>query len=338
MKLSAFVAAFGLLITTTSLAQDVVTATTVADAGFSSSGYHVGIGYASSDGRFTNEAAAQLFIPEVSGLLTTVTASVDPIRGGEPLQVSVFTSSGGVPGTNLGTVAISETEMSNFTSSDWEMNTFDLSGLNIELVAGNSYFMVFRTATAIVSSSRYRAVRVAVNENSVGASAMYSENGGQTWKSSSSAPEIGVIVRVAGDIPPVEANIAVLSDGIKLKGKLKPLPVAIFSDANLNALDFDPATAVLGDPVLTDPETGSGQPEGIVNFYYSDINEDGLTDLVLEFSTEDLVSSGGIDSTTTLLFLEAQTFEGGSVFGLTGVRSKGNGKGNSGKGKGKPQK
>lgn len=339
MKLVAHLVLIGFLLTGALRASEIVSGTTVADSGFSSSGFHVGIGYASSDGRFTNEAAAQKFIANESGQVTTVTASVDPIRGGEPLLVSIYTSSNGVPGLNLGTVAVPEEGMTNFSTSDWEMNTFDLSSLNIQLLAGNSYFMVFRTATAITSSSRYRAVRVAVNENSVGSSAMYSENGGVTWKSSSSAPEIGLIVRVGVEVPtPVEANIALLADGIKLKGKLKPLPIAVFSDENVDALNIDPSTALIGDPVLTDAETGTGEPGPATNFYYEDVNGDGNIDLVLEFSTEELLALGAIDSATTLLYLDALSSEGGIVFGLTEVASQGGGGKGGGKGNGKPKK
>lgn len=81
------------------------------------------------------------------------------------------------------------------------------------------------------------------------------------------------------------------------------LPVAILSTANSSAQDVDVSSLLLGDPTLT----GAVAP---VRGALEDVNGDGLLDLVLHFSTDELVSSGAIDAASTSLQLTGQTLDG----------------------------
>jgi len=88
-------------------------------------------------------------------------------------------------------------------------------------------------------------------------------------------------------------------------------------------------TVELGDPVLTDPETGVGQKVAPTSFTYEDVNGDGTEDLLLTFDLRDLLELGGIDSQTKSLKFQALLDNSGIVFGSDGVSISGaKGKGN----------
>jgi hypothetical protein len=324
-------------------AQEIVSTTNMDANGFQSTGTNVGVGYRSSDGTWTNEAAAQEFFPEVGGTLSSITVTLDKFAGGEPLHVSIYTSSDlGLPDVHLGTVTVPESEITTWRDSSWQLNTFDLSSLAIALDPNQSYVVVFRTDTALYQSVRYRAIRTQVNANSYGAPALYSRDG-RSWNVSSSPAEIGLIVRVSETPPPppVEVAIDVVpgsdANRISLNGKNpKPFFVALLSDAGFDAAEVDPSSALIGDPVLTDPANGSGLPVPASDFSYADIDVDGDTDLLLEFDTGLLLDLGGIDGASRQLFLEASLLNGGTAYGVDAINA--NSKGGGGKGNGKPKR
>jgi hypothetical protein len=319
-------------------AQEIVSTTNMDANGFQSSGTHVGIGYRSSDNVWTNEAAAQEFFPEVGGTLSSITATVDPTYGGEPLQVSIYTSRLGFPGVHLGTVTVPESDISKWSGdSSWQLNTFDLSGLEIALDPNQSYVVVFRTDTALLSS-RYRAIRTLVNASSYGKTALISPDG-TTWNAAPFADELGLIVRVreTPPPPPVEVAIDVVpgsdANEVNLKSKKpKPLYVAVFGAADFDALAVLPETIELGDPLLTDPELGTGQKVAPASTEIADVDADGAPDLLLTFDLLELQAFGAIDSSSTSLAFQALLDNQGIVFGsdavtISGGGNKGNGKG-----------
>lgn len=322
-------------------AAEIVSTTNMDANGFQSTGTNVGVGYRSSDGAWTNEAAAQEFFPEVGGTLSSITVTLDKFSGGEPLHVSIYTSDLGVPGVHLGTVTVPESQISTWRDSTWQLNTFDLSSLAISLDPNQSYVVVFRTDTALYQNVRYRALRTQVNANSYGAPALYSRDG-NAWNVSSSPAELGLIVRVSETTPlPVEVVIDVVpgsdANKIGLNGKNpKPFTVALLSDAGFDAAEVDPSSALIGDPVLTDPTNGSGLPAPAFNFAYADIDVDGDTDLLLEFDTGLLLDLGGINGASTQLLLEASLRNGGTAFGVDAINV--NSKRGGGKGNGKPNR
>jgi hypothetical protein len=117
---------------------------------------------------------------------------------------------------------------------------------------------------------------------------------------------------------------------LNLSGKnLKPLDVAVFGAADFSVLEIDPETVVLGDPVLTDPDTGNGQSVAPTAISYGDVDGDGLQDVVLTFSLRELLEVGGIDSSTKSLQFQAVLGDNSVVFGTDSVSISG------GKGKGK---
>ena len=80
------------------------------------------------------------------------------------------------------------------------------------------------------------------------------------------------------------------------------LPVAILSTPTFDALDVDPATVVLGDEA--DPDTPVAQRNnGTYQMSAEDVNDDGLTDLVLMFPIPELVDGGDLTALSTELVL-----------------------------------
>ena len=105
-------------------------------------------------------------------------ATVETVLGGEPLQVSIYTANQfGTPVSHLGTAVIREEDVLTFGDPDWPLSMFDLSDLEIDLVAGQDYFAAFRTETAVLNDARYRALRTDVNANSYRIPAYRAANG-----------------------------------------------------------------------------------------------------------------------------------------------------------------
>ncbi len=92
---------------------------------------------------------------------------------------------------------------------------------------------------------------------------------------------------------------------------------------------IDNSSILLGDPVLTDPEFGTGVSVAPVSGTYSDVNGDGIFDLVATFDLNEMKALGAIDSSSTELLLEAELANGGIVYGSDTLSfpGKGNGKG-----------
>jgi hypothetical protein len=140
--------------------------------------------------------------------------------------------------------------------------------------------------------------------------------------------------------PPREAVIDVdpssTDNQVKLKGKLKPLYVALLGENDLNLEKaLDPNSALLGDPILTDPDFGTGLPVPAVSHSVEDVNGDTIPDVVFEFDLEEMLLFGAIDGSSVELLLTTQLYNGGLVYGVDAInQSNGGGKGN-GKGNGK---
>jgi hypothetical protein len=138
-----------------------------------------------------------------------------------------------------------------------------------------------------------------------------------------------------GPPPPQEVAINVdpssIDNVINLKSKKpKPLEVAIFGAVDFDVLAVVPETIELGDPVLTDPVTGSGQKVAPSTVHYVDVDADGELDLLLTFDLLRLQNFGAIDSYSTSLEFQALLDNQGVVFGSDAVSiagAKGKGKG-----------
>lgn len=286
---------------------------------------------------YTNEAAAQEFVVSKGGTLTTITASVDNFIGGDPLIVSVFTAVNRRPGALLGRVSVPDSQINGFNVNGNPLNTFDLSSLGIPLVAGQNYIVTF--TVAIPGAVRYRAILNAPNVNSFGIPSLRSPNGGLTWTVNSVTPEIGLVVSVivpSPPPPPVTFEVAIdvvpgtTDNFVNLNSKKsKPVPVAVFGDADFSVDDVVLGSIVLGDPALI--ASGDGVPVAPYTISVLDVDGDGHDDLLLEFDTAELKAVGAIDSASTEVRLEADLTNGDSIFGSDSVATsqpKGGGKGN----------
>lgn len=294
------------------------------DPGFVSTGWATSVGY-TNNADYTNEAAGQLFTATVSGKLTTLYATVDRFVGGQPLKVSIFTADVttgvGLPGTLLGAIAIPETQVTGFPPS----GTWDLSSLNIDLVAGQSYVVTFTVSTPVYQSTIYRALLTQPNANSFGVRSLYSKDG-TTWQQEPPAvnAEIGLIVSVASAPPPQQVVIDVdpssTANKVNLQSKkLKSLEVAVFGDLSFDVLNVQPASIVLGDPALTDPVTGTGDKVPPASLFYEDVDGDGLLDLLLVFDLATMQSAGAIDQFSQSLEFDGTLDNDGVVYGSDGV-------------------
>ncbi len=140
---------------------------------------------------------------------------------------------------------------------------------------------------------------------------------------------------VTGPVPPpveVEIDIdpATVSNSINLNTKNpKPLHVAVFGSPGFDVTSVVPGSIELGDAVLTDPETGTGDKVAPSNIQILDVDGDGIGDLLLTFNLTTLQNFGAIDRSSTALSLNAWLTNQGTVFGSDSISILG------GKGKGK---
>lgn len=95
------------------------------------------------------------------------------------------------------------------------------------------------------------------------------------------------------------------------------LPVGLLSTESADATQIDPETLRLGDPLLMgDGATGAAPWKWKV----TDLNRDGLPDLMLHFWTQDLVAGGVIEPQTELLGVMGMTFDGTQAIGVDDVK------------------
>jgi CSLREA domain-containing protein len=118
---------------------------------------------------------------------------------------------------------------------------------------------------------------------------------------------IDVVVKPGSDDGPINLN----SNGLT--------PVAILGSA-----DFDAASVDLSDLSLLKAEDPTlGIQISPVQATLEDTNGDGLLDLLLFFSTEELADSGALDAESTALLLTGFTTDGLGLFGTASVRTVG---------------
>jgi hypothetical protein len=193
---------------------DLVVANNI-NGGFQSSGFDIGIGEAGVLG-ITDEAAAQRFVAQGSGTLTTVTASLDQFQpGGVPLLVGIRALSGTMPGAVLGTITVPPAQVAG-PPNDTSLTTFDFSSLGINLTAGQSYFVTFAVDTPLPGSTRYRALLLATNPLFFGFQPLFSPDNGVTWQPEGVPNEIGLTVRVGA--VPEPASLLLLATGAATVG------------------------------------------------------------------------------------------------------------------------
>jgi hypothetical protein len=122
-------------------------------------------------------------------------------------------------------------------------------------------------------------------------------------------------VRINGDFPPLETEIAIdVIPGKQNRMKFQPkgkLQVAVLSTAEFDARSLDPETIRFGDEDFVDTR---GQPH--LTGKVKDLNKDRRLDLLLEFDLKQLVNSGAITFDTTTLALKAATESGEVVIGF----------------------
>lgn len=168
---------------------------------------------------------------------------------------------------------------------------------------------------------------------------LYSKNGGLTWQPSNVTPEIGLTISVASPPPPppppplevaIDVDPASTDNVVNLKTKKpKPLDVAVFGSLDFDVLDVRPETMVLGDPILTDPDTGSGLKVTPTAIAVADLDGDGYLDLSLQFDLSEMQAAGAIDELSQSLQFLATLDNEGLVYGSDAVKTSG------GKGKGR---
>lgn len=122
--------------------------------------------------------------------------------------------------------------------------------------------------------------------------------------------EVRVDVMPGSDLNPVNVK----------KGGM--LPVAILTTGDFDAADADPTTITLRDGEGEGDGTPVAGRNGGVMASLEDVDGDGDLDLVLHFSTPDLVANGDLSKDTQTLVLRGQTFGGEPFQGSDAVMTR----------------
>jgi hypothetical protein len=122
------------------------------------------------------------------------------------------------------------------------------------------------------------------------------------------AEAVSVDIKPGSDVAPIN---------LKSKGKL---PVAILSTDDFSALDIDVETLVFGDPVLIADGGDLVTPTSPLRSGQEDVNNDGLVDLTLKFSTQALIDNGVLGPLTTQGYLTGTLLDGTLIAGRDMVR------------------
>lgn len=119
------------------------------------------------------------------------------------------------------------------------------------------------------------------------------------------AESVSVDVKPGSDVAPIN---------LKSKGKL---PVAILSTDEFDATQVDPETVKFGDPLLIADGASPVEP---LRWSYEDVDYDGLEDLALKFSMQDLLANDVIGGETVQGYLAGELFDGTVIAGRDAVR------------------
>jgi hypothetical protein len=134
---------------------DTVAADNLIYSPFQISEYWEVIGYEHTvNGGFPNTAAAQPFVSLASGPLNSITSLIAIGAGGDPLQVSICRKTSSGIGELLGRVEFPATLFPPDYVT-YPPTELDMQSSGVELVAGQSYFVVFSTDTPVHATPRY---------------------------------------------------------------------------------------------------------------------------------------------------------------------------------------
>ena len=136
-------------------AADMIAADNLIYEPFQYSNFRQDVGYENTvNGGFQNTAVAQPFVSLASGPLKSISSLICYEVGGDPLQVSIYEQTGLGLGTKLGMVEFPQaTFPSNYFTNP--PTVLDMEGSGVQLVTGESYFVVFTTQTPVHATERY---------------------------------------------------------------------------------------------------------------------------------------------------------------------------------------
>jgi probable HAF family extracellular repeat protein len=118
--------------------------------------------------------------------------------------------------------------------------------------------------------------------------------------------------------PPVDLVPGDATNTIKLGQRPRNIVVAILSNPYFTAQRVDPASVTLGDELGTDTPAIRDK-KGRVAFFIRDLDGDGDTDMVLEFSGKELLSRGDLSPATTKLVLLGRRTDGRAIRAVEAV-------------------
>jgi hypothetical protein len=164
---------------------------------------------------YNNVSKGQSFIPQHSGNLTTVDALISlgrfpPAPGSPPLNISIYTSNAGIPIAQLGTVQRLTSDFTPHLSSSHTRETIDFSELEIPLLAGDQYMVVFHTPFGVSGTHGGHSPYLAgYPQTFLGLTASQARNG-IYWEVFPGHREIAIEVRAIPIPEPGASTLAVL--------------------------------------------------------------------------------------------------------------------------------
>jgi hypothetical protein len=166
--------------------------------------------------QFPNTADGQLFVAQASGKVESITSVIQDLQPGQsvPLQVGIYAANGTLPGAligNLVSIPASALPTAQFTEV-----TLDMSSSNVNLVAGQSYFVLLTVTTPSTTSvQRYSEYWIDTGTIGFPEQPVFSPNGGTNWQLTGVPTADQIPLTIIGEAAvPEPASAILLTSGI----------------------------------------------------------------------------------------------------------------------------
>jgi hypothetical protein len=167
--------------------------------------------------QFPNTADGQLFLAQASGKVESITSVIQDVQPGQsvPLDVGIYAANGTLPGSLLGNlVSIAPSAL---PSAPFTQVTLDMSSSGVNLVAGQSYFVLLTVTTPSTTSfQRYSEYWIDTGTIGFPEQPVFSPDGGTTWRLTGVPVADQIPLTISGEAAavPEPASAVLLASGI----------------------------------------------------------------------------------------------------------------------------